>query len=35
VGNVSAGLLLAKPFSDHGAETGRPWRAFFTLSARF
>jgi hemolysin activation/secretion protein len=34
-GGLSAGLLLAKPFSDHGAETGHPWRAFFTLSARF
>lgn len=34
-GGVSAGLLLAKPFSDLTAETGHPVRAFFTLSARF
>jgi hemolysin activation/secretion protein len=34
-GGVSASVLLAKPLSDHGADTGHPVRAFFTLSARF
>jgi len=34
-GPVSASVLLAKGFSDQGAETGHPVRAFFTLSARF